>query len=1152
MLDKRQVLRYTVDQCETTYKHDQRQHAMNSWKDIIERCHQRHKKTRRQRKTVVTPALYKRNFYHFKVHCSRQNFVMLDDLERANISFMPIGHAPENDSGPKDLGGDRFLERQRTRSWRENSWFTSWGIQIYTGIPSEHDGACWHDFEFTYQALCAAPDAVITCIEALVKITANPLLVLTKSGSLRFSCRVPDYLHSDTTAAKLYIYKHTPTPENPHYRDVYLEIRGKNGYSRWDTRYEILCGDLLDPPVIAKELLFVPINTLRDVLHAPEPSGETPDEPTITAPSTLGSDDLDLAKEAFLKRGFTYIKQDADFHHWVFHGNEGGTVYAWLWEDQGTIWVRASTPINGLMMRGMPITSIWDDTGIAAPAIAGMPITDKKLAVREGKLSPLAIKRPKPELPAEVPAKEVDAAQKENTDWIRRVLDMDARVIGINTDTNPDTNNEVESYLRSGGAICLNIPNRRLAAAVERRYEALKLPSFARWKARMYRWEEVKDIPIDERMATPFERGNPCEDADRCRTYGLKGGEPQESICPQCPVYTECQQRGYLSQIRLLQDAKAQISPTHQLFLDPQHAKALEEILDPTDEPERICIIDHRKIDIGDLFLRCEFSKNTLEQWTANWRGMALGNFTDALLNVLEPEGYPNEDPTARIREAVEAFQQHEQDIVRQMCQINVQGKVIEHTTVDPETGSELARLRITFEGGASADIPVDAEAEDRLRANGVPCFSFKPFALNENIQIPMPMATAVALGVLDTSTVEKILKFPTVCRHPNWTFWHQLKRFFSHYKRGIDAPMQWNGEKLSFRVPPVLHPSVKRLLLISPTLSEHYLRKVFPSEQIEFVRTQPTPWVTGNRVFQLRTDRTILNDDNNWDVLSLSKTGERFFTGICAEIERDLSVQHAIVVNTPIPKFLADLTEKENVCFVKDFKMLHEEDTEFETAQVVWMVGTPFWPQSTIWRQAQMLFGNDKKPLSYERTSKSVHYKDERVQEVYQQNIVSLLTRIIGQIGLNRLSDKKIVLMTSLALPNITDRPETLLFDWTDFEIAGGLDKLPEVIATRERFETEASNLTADSSREKVEQVLGCSARQANRMLQKLRGGKPLRVPYREQIFSLLAKGEKRTSELLAAIDGHPKSIDNELRSLVTKGEIERVRRGVYSLPKE
>ena len=1137
---------------------------MNSLQDIIEHCHQRQKKTLRQRKTIVTPALYKSDLYQFRVHCARGFPVMLDELERADISFMPIGHAPENDSGPKDLGGDRFLERQSARDWRYNSWSASWGIQIYTGIPSERDGARWHDLEFTYQALCAAPDAVVACVETLLKITANPLLVLTKSGGLRFSCRVPNYLHSDPEAAKLYIYKHTPTPENPRHRDVYLEIRGKNGYSRWDSRYEVLCGNLLDPPVIAKELLLFPINTLRDALHAPEPSGETPGEPTIAVPPSLGSEDLDLAKEAFLKRGFTYLKQDADFHHWAFHGNDGETVYAWLWEDRGIVWARASTPISGLMVRGMPIARIWDDTGIAAPATSGIPVTDKTLAVREGQLSPLAIKRPTPVLSREELTTEIHEIQEGDVDEIQRIFEMDARVIGINTDRDPGTNEGIESYLRSGGATCLNIARRYLVPLIEQRYEALELPSFARWKARMYRWQEVKDIPIDERMATPFERGNPCEDADRCRIYGEKGGNANEGICPRCPVYIECQQRGYLSQVRLLQGAKAQITPTYQMFLDPQHAKVLGEILDFADETERICIIDHRRLEIEDLFIECELSKNVLEQWTVNWRGSALGNFANVLLNALEPQSQPYDNPVVRVRAAIHAFQQHEEEIIRQMCQINVQGKVVEHTTVDAATGNELARLQITFEDGTSVHIPADANAEDKLKANGLPFLpldvlrrdvtgSDQAMTPTEDIQIPMSMETAVALGILDTGTIEKILEFPTVCQVPNWTHWHQLKRFFTHYTRDADAPMRWSGEQLFFHVPPVLHPSVKRLLLISPAISEHYLRRVFPTEKIEFIPTKPTPWVAGNQVFQFRTGiyehHTILNDDSNWDVPSLSKIGERFFTGIRAEIDRDPHVKHAIIVNEPILKLLWDLTEKENVCFVEGFKTLEEHDLEFEEAEVIWIVGTPFWPQSTIWWHAQVLFGNDETPLYYEGSPESAHYKDERIQRVYHQQI-GLLTRIIVQVGLNRLSGKRIVLMTSLALPNITDRPETLFFDWEDFEVAGGLDKLPEVIATRERFETEAANLTAESSREKVEQVLGCSARQANRVLKRLRGGKPLRVPFREQIFSLLANGEKRTAQLLASIDGHPKAIDNELRNLVDKGEIVRVRRGVYTLP--
>ena len=118
---------------------------------------------------------------------------------------------------------------------------------------------------------------------------------------------------------------------------------------------------------------------------------------------------------------------------------------------------------------------------------------------------------------------------------------------------------------------------------------------------------------------------------------------------------------------------------------------------------------------------------------------------------------------------------------------------------------------------------------------------------------------------------------------------------------------------------------------------------------------------------------------------------------------------------------------------------------------------------------------------------------------------------------------------------------------DDADFEVAGGLDKLPEVIATRERFETERDNLTAESKREEVERILGCPARQANRVLHSLRGGNLPR--FQEQILSLLADGEKKAAELVDAIDGNPRSISNELRKLTNAGEIVRVRRGVYAL---
>ena len=1133
---------------------------MNVLKDLIQRCHKRHGAVLRQRKTVITPALYKRIPYHIKVRCARGTPVVLDDLERSGISFMPIGHAPENDRGPRDFGGERFLKRQGIADWEYRRWGASWGIQIYTGMPSARNGAHWHDFYFTYQAVCAAPDAVLTCIEALLKTTTTPLLTLTKSGGLRFSCRVPDYLHPSTDSAKSYIYKHAPTLEDPHRRAVYFEIRGEKGYSRWDSRYEILCGNLLDPPVITREVIFTPIDALRAVLHEPGLLGEAYfealPETGVVVPASLGSKDLDLAKEALLVRGFSYLRENAGFHHWIRHHSAHDDTYVSLWEDQGIVWLRAATPNTGLPTRATPITDIWNDTCITVPTSASaLRVSDKVLAVREKKLSPLAIKRPSPVLYHQETSKKVYRTLEEHETQIQRVFEKQARIIGITAATVPSITSAVEAYLLSGGATCLNVASRTLAEAAEARYHALKLPSFGRWRAKMYRWEQVKDIPIDERMANPFQAGNPCEDPERCRAIEAKGGKARECICPKCPVYTECQARGYLSQWRTLKRVKAQISPVHRLFFDPQFTEMLEQILDPVNETGRICILDKRHVEISRLFLEAGLPKEALEKWAVSWHGHALGNFAKSLLSVLEIQGEPDGSAIGRIRSVVEAFQQHEASLIRQMCHIKVQGRVAVHKTVDDETGQELGHFAIAFEGGASACIPLDAHAEDRLREKGMPCFSPDAFIPNADIEIPMQMSEAIALGILDAETVEKIQAFPAVYRDQHWTFWHQLKHFFARYTRDVDAPMRWNNKSLRFWVPPVLHPSVKRFLLISPMLSERYLRRVFPGEAIEVIHTEPTAWIPGNQVFQIRAGidslHTLLNYDSDWDVLGLSKMGERLFFGIRAEIDRDPSVKHAVITNDSITEQLADLREKANVCFVVNFKESNRMDPGFQGADVVWIVGIPHWPESTLWFQAQMLFGNDAEPLHYEGKSESAYYKDERIQNLHQRNIVGSLTRIVGQIGLNRWTDKKVMLLTSLALPDVTDRPETRLFDWEDFEIAGGLDKLPEVIATRQRFEVESAQLTAQSSRQEVERVLGCSSRKANRILKELRGGNIRRISFQEQILTFLSNGEKKASEITATLGSSPQSVGNELKRLVDIGEIVKIRRGVYALKK-
>ncbi len=1130
---------------------------INSLEDIIQRCHQRHSQPLRQKKTIVTPSVYKGLYYHFTVYCAQRYPVRLYDLEQAGISFMPVGGGPGYDRVPQSFGGERFLRRQRIGDWEIRQWHTSWGIRVYTGIPSEHHGARWHDFEFTYEAICAAPEAVLACIETLVSVVGNPLLTLTKSGGLRFSCRIPDYLHENTEEARLYIYKDAPTPENPHHRDVYLEILGEAGHSPWDARYELLLGDLLDPPVIAKGVLFSAIDTLRSELHVPQLLGPERPLPTsqsvITSLPSLGSHKLDLAKEAFLKRGLSYIGEEDDFHHWTARDSTDNVTDVVLWETDAGVWIRASTSDLGLPMKDTLITDVWDDTGILPPITADPPVSDTVLAVREGTLSPLAIKRPSPVLKKSEVTEKVYGFLEENIGKINKVFESDKRVIGLVAETDARCNYEVESHLLKSGTVAYSA-NFRIVEGAVKHFQRQNLPSLARWRNVPYLWNQLKEIPIDVRMAAPFERGNVCEDPERFLALVAKGVNASETLCPQCPVYTACQERGYLSQPATLQRAETQLFGFHQKFLDPQELAVLEKILKPINGTQRLCIVSSIKSD--GLFLGCSISSERLEEWRVNWQGHALGNFAEALINTLEIESEPDDFVVRRIRTIVRGFQRHEAEIVKQMCQVNARGKVVARGIADDETGTELARFGIEFDGGIFAYIPLDSAAADRLMAKRLQVFQLESFVVNEDLRIPMSIERAIGLGILDITTVEKIQKFPSIYRNPDWTFWHQLKRFLAHYTRDADAPMIWYDELLRFWVPPVLHPSIKQLLFMSVTLSKEQLHKAFPSEETEFIHINPTPWIAGNQVFQIRTGihtlKTLFDFDSTWDVIGLSKMGERFLLGICAEIKRDPNVKHAIITDILAIQQLKEVAKMENVCLLTEYNNIYNLETAFEAAEVIWIVGTPYCEPGVIWRRAQILYGNDEEPLCYEADTEFQHYKDERVQRIHTQTVGEFITKIVGLTGLNHRSGKKVILMSSLEIPNITDRPETLLFDWEDFEVAGGLDKLPETITIRQRFETERNQITVNTSRQEIERILGCSSRQANRTLNKLRGGNIPRVTFREQILFLLADGEKKAADVIAAIDGNPSSIYNEILRLTKIGEIQKVRWGVYALPKK
>ena len=341
---------------------------------------------------------------------------------------------------------------------------------------------------------------------------------------------------------------------------------------------------------------------------------------------------------------------------------------------------------------------------------------------------------------------ENDEILERNVFQIESIFDQGVRILGVITGIGPWDEQAQDSYFLSGGVISVNTPEAKFAEGAEQYFREQNIPSVVYWKPRTHLWEQVKDIPADVRMKTPFQHGNVCEDPERCSALEEKGGNPSESICPQCPVYIECQQRGYLSQFAELRSAKIQMLTIPQLFFDPQYTELVEQILKPEGETERLCVLNQQRTH--DLFLECQLSKNVIEEWATYWQGCALGNFAKTLLSALEIKDKLYGDAVKGVRAAMQTFEWQEETLIQQMCQVRVRGKAVEHRIVDDDTGKTLANFTIEFEGGATAYIPLDSNAVDKLKAKGLPVFP-KSVPLNEDLKVAMSMTQAIALRIL-------------------------------------------------------------------------------------------------------------------------------------------------------------------------------------------------------------------------------------------------------------------------------------------------------------------------------------------------------------------------------------------------------------------
>lgn len=296
---------------------------------------------------------------------------------------------------------------------------------------------------------------------------------------------------------------------------------------------------------------------------------------------------------------------------------------------------------------------------------------------------------------------------------------------------------------------------------------------------------------------------------------------------------------------------------------------------------------------------------------------------------------------------------------------------------------------------------------------------------------------------------VSEVLALPLI-ETDDWNLLGQLEMFFEQYPNPDRAPMRWEKNTLSFAIPPLPMYTKSRVICMSATAEKHTFLHTFKHRQekrgdVSFLDGNDTEWHPDAQVFQLRTNRnprkTLLvaeqDANGNWIYPGeLTASGKTYMEMILNSLSKTDGTQ-AFISHKPIVDTYRDKLDELGVK-VGWFGGLAGLDAHFDRDKddgiTLHILGTPELP-----------------PHETEYRSKLLGITTE---QVHDGSVKSEVMQSIGRAGLVK-NPSKVILWTSLDLPSVTPRDQTLLFDDTDFvKVDGDLKQLPSVITARESAE--------------------------------------------------------------------------------------------------
>lgn len=180
--------------------------------------------------------------FEFNLKCGTR--LSTDDLDNAGLSVIPVNYQKPISSFGKFLREDG---QTTAAEYPEGDWHRADGVMVMTGKKSQRigrDSQTYYlmdiDIEF---AMRERYPELVKEILSVYKIACGdeltPCILETKSNGLRLSCYLPGY---DTKQS----FRDRKDDE------MLLEFFSMNSYSRYDSRYRMVSGSILDAPVFRR------------------------------------------------------------------------------------------------------------------------------------------------------------------------------------------------------------------------------------------------------------------------------------------------------------------------------------------------------------------------------------------------------------------------------------------------------------------------------------------------------------------------------------------------------------------------------------------------------------------------------------------------------------------------------------------------------------------------------------------------------------------------------------------------------------------------------------------------------------------------------------------------------------------------------------